>query len=101
VLTVLVKHRNQKPAGALTLNFARTNDVTAANVFNKSNFTPISGCIRTHYCLKLCNVTHDFNIAHSLDTVHTTSTAQCPIAMIYPSRISAACSPSSIQPTSC
>jgi hypothetical protein len=103
VLTVLVKHLNQKPAVALTLNLARSNDVTPADVFNISNVTPDSGYIRTNYGLKVCNVTHDFNIACSLDTVHTTTkcTAHSPVAIIYPSRITAACTPTRIQPTSC
>ena len=96
VLTVLVKHRHQKPAVALTINSARTNDVTPANAFNISNFTPTSGHIRTTYGLKLYNVTHDFNIACSLDTVHKTTkcTTHSAIAMIYPSRINAAFSAS-------
>lgn len=99
VVTVLVKHRHQKPAVALKLNSARTNDVTPANAFNISNFAPISGYIR----LKFYNVTHDFNIACFLDTAHTTTkcTTHSAIAMIYPSRITAACSASRIQPTSC
>jgi hypothetical protein len=50
---------------------APSNDVTPANVFSISNFTPISRYIRTNCGLKFYKVTHDLNIACSLDTVHT------------------------------
>ena len=55
-----------------------------------------------NYGLKFYPVTHDFNIACSPGTVDTTTkcTTHPAIAMIYPSRIAAACSPPSrIHPT--
>jgi hypothetical protein len=84
VLTVLDKHLNQKPAVVLTLNLARGNDVTPANVLNINTFAPISGYIRTN-CgphVKVCHVTHDFNTACSL----TLSTQQQNVQHILPSQ---------------